>query len=427
MKIFILDTIFAFFQMLIIAIYFYKVHGTKNKWLSLCLTPVIGDLVLTVTDLININQNARVIINHIAIFLLLVFLFNGKVSKKITTFFVYFLLSFACDFLVFTLTGSFGIQDELVFMLVMNGLMFVLLSLILAVAAKFMTDFGKIYDKRLYFVFILIPVTQFGFIAVLVTLLNSMGIIADSYLSISEQKTSIIISALLIFALIADIIFLDVTRKAAESFRDKERLQTLETEAKMNYKYYEDLQANTDKMRKYRHDTNNIIQSIYSLLKSPDKTSSEEALKLTKTLEDEINSVNISRYCSHAIVNAVLSDKEKTLNSSGVDCKFNVNIPQDISISGFDLCRIFSNMLDNALEACKLSKGKSVSVDASIIDGYLYVKMKKPVAQSTKHEDKDRGNGLEIMKQITEKYNGETIVTVEDGIFETLVTMKCVD
>lgn len=84
-------------------------------------------------------------------------------------------------------------------------------------------------------------------------------------------------------------------------------------------------------------------------------------------------------------------------------------------------------MLDNALEACKLSKGKSVSVDASIIDGYLYVKMKNPVAQSTKHEDKDRGNGLEIMKQITEKYNGETIVTVEDGIFETLVTMKCVD
>ena len=150
-------------------------------------------------------------------------------------------------------------------------------------------------------------------------------------------------------------------------------------------------------------------------------------MKLTKTLEDEINSVNICRYCSHAIVNAVLSDKEKTLNNSGVDCKFNVNIPQDISISGFDLCRIFSNMLDNALEACKLSKGKSVSVDASIIDGYLYVKMKNPVAQSAKYEDKDRGNGLEIMKQITQKYNGETIITVEDGIFETLVTMKCVD
>ena len=53
--------------------------------------------------------------------------------------------------------------------------------------------------------------------------------------------------------------------------------------------------------------------------------------------------------------------------------------------------------------------------------------MKNPVAQSVKYEDKDRGNGLEIMKQITEKYNGETIVTVEDGIFETLVTMQCVD
>ena len=425
MTYFVLDTIFGFFQMLIIAVYFYKVHGSKNKWLSLCLSPVIGDLVLTATDLVNINQNARVIINHIAIFSLLVFLFNGKISKKITTFFVYFLLSFACDFLVFTLTGSFGIQNELIFMLVMNGLMFVLLSLILAIAAKFMSDFGKIYDKRLYFVFILIPATQFGFIAVLVTLMNSMGIIADSYRGISAQGTSIIVSALLIFTLIADVVFLDVTRKAAESFSDKERLKTLEAEARMNYKYYDDLQASTDKMRKYRHDTNNIIQSIYSLLESPDKTSSEEALKLAKTLEDEINSVNISRYCSHAIVNAVLSDKEKTFNNSGVDCKFNVIVPQNISISGFDLCRIFSNMLDNALEACKISKGKLVSVDASIIDGYLYIKMRNPVIENNRNSDADRGNGLGIMKQITDKYNGETIVTVENGIFETLLTMKC--
>lgn len=425
MKFFILDTIFGFFQMLIIGIYFYKVHGAKNKWLSLCLTPVIGDLVLTITDLTNCNQNVRVIINHVAILLILVFLYKGKISKKITTFFVYFLLSFACDFLVFTLTGSLGIQNELVFMLVMNGMMFVLLSLILDVAARFMADFGKIYDKRLYIVFILIPVTQFGFIAVLVTLMNTMGIIADSYRAIPAQNISIIISALLIFALVSDIIFLDVTRKAAQSFSDKERLKTLEAEAKMNYKYYEELQANTDIMRKYRHDTNNIIQSIYSLLEKSDKTASDEALKLAQTLENEINSVNISRYCSHAIVNAVLSDKEKTFAASDIACKFNVNIPQDISISGFDLCRIFSNMLDNASEACKNSDNKTVSLDSSIIDGYLYIKMKNPDAQSVKTEDKNRGNGLEIMKQITDKYNGETIVSSENGVFETLVTMKC--
>lgn len=101
---FILDTVFGFFQMLIIGVYFYKLHGAKNKWLSLGLTPVLGDLILTFTDLSNMNQTLRVIVNHIAIFLILVFLFKGKISKKITTFFVYFLLSFACDFLVFTLT-----------------------------------------------------------------------------------------------------------------------------------------------------------------------------------------------------------------------------------------------------------------------------------------------------------------------------------
>ncbi|MBR2883432.1 MAG: GHKL domain-containing protein [Clostridia bacterium] len=425
MTFFILDTFFGFFQMLIIGLYFYKAHGAKNKWLALSLVPIIGSVVLTVTDLAKINPNIRVILNHIAIFLMFTLLFKGKISKKIATFFVYFCLSFACDFLVFTLTGSLGIQNELVFVIIMNIMMLVLLSLILAIAAKFMSDFGKIYDKRLYLVFILIPITQFGFIAVLITLMNSIGIIADSYRGVSAQNTSIIVSVLLIFALIADMIFLDVTHKAAENFKNKERLKTLESEAKMNYKYYEELQENADKMRKYRHDTNNIIQSIYSILESPDKTDSAEALKLAKTLEKEINSINISRYCSNTIVNAVLSDKEKVFSNSGIICNFNVNIPQNISISGFDLCRVFSNMLDNALEACRNSNGKTVCIDASIIDEYLYIKMKNPVAESMKVENKDRGNGLEIMKQITDKYDGETIITVEKGIFETLVTMKC--
>ncbi len=421
----ILDNIFGVLQMLIIGIYFFKIHGAKNKWLSLSLQSVIGPLTMTATDFMDINQATRAIIVHLALFLILAFLYKGKISKKLITFFVYFLLSFACDFLVFTLTGSFGIKNELVFMLIMNGMMFILLSLILAVAAKFITDFGKIYDKRLYLVFVLIPITQFGFITVLIVLMNSMGIIADSYKSISAQGLSIIISALLIFTLIADIVFLDVTRKAAENFRDKERLQTLEFESKMNYKYYEDLQANTDKMRKYRHDTNNIIQSIYTLLNNPDKASSEAALKLAKTLEEEINSININRYCSHPIVNAVLSDKEKDFSKASISCKFNVNIPKNISINGFDLCRVFSNILDNALEACGKEADSEVTVDASTIDGYLYIKIRNPIYTAEKSKGNDRGNGLQIIKQITDKYSGETIVSTENGIFETLVTLKC--
>ena len=297
MTLFALDVFFGIIHTIIVAAFFNRVFGTKHKLLSMVIVPVVINVVHTTLDYMGVNHNIMVTVSQVSIFLSLLFLFNGKISKKLLTFLVYFLLSFACDFLVFTLTGSFGIQNTVLFAVVMNSMMIVLLYLVFAVAAKYISDFGKIYDKRLYLVFILIPITQFGFIATLVNLMNSMGIIADSYKSISTQQISIIISALLIFTLIADIAFLDVTRKAAESFRDKERLQTLETEAKVNYKYYEDLQANTDKMRKYRHDTNNIIQSIYSLLENPDKTSSAEAMKLAKTLEAEINSINLNHYC----------------------------------------------------------------------------------------------------------------------------------
>ena len=59
------------------------------------------------------------------------------------------------------------------------------------------------------------------------------------------------------------------------------------------------------------------------------------------------------------------------------------------------------------------------------LDVNMYSIAKKTIHSPIKIEDKDRGNGLEIMKQITNKYNGETITTVENDVFETLVTMKC--
>ncbi len=424
MTLLIIENLFSLIQVSIVAVYYYKVLGTKNKF-------ILPSLILAtfampfISNLFPISPMIRVLAIHTLHIIFLLLFFNGKVSKKLATFAAYFLLSFACDFLVFTLTGAMGIQNETIFTLVMNFMMIVLLSLLLTVVANYIDNFSKIYDKKIYLAFILIPVTQFGFISLSISLMNSIGIIADSYKGISSQNVAIIVSALLIFTLIADIVFLKVTYSASENFRNKEKLQSLEEQAKLNYKYYEELQTNTDKMRKYRHDTNNIIQSIYSILENPDDNSTEQAMELTKTLEDEINSINLNRYCSHTIVNAVLADKENMLAKVNAKCRFSVNIPQDISISGFDLCRVFSNILDNAYEACSDLSDSKITLDASIIDGYLYIKLCNPFEKKEKPTDSERGNGLEIIKQITDKYNGETIVTVENGIFETLVTLKC--
>ncbi len=294
----ILERILAFFEVAIVTYFYKKVLGTKQKWVFPIMTLVLFIMIslrgtFSINAISSIQPTLEILAIHLIHIFFLLFFFNGKPTKKFITFAGYFLLSFVCDFLTFTLTGALGIKNETIFTIVMYFMMTTLLALVLSIFASYIENFTKISDKKIYIAFTLIPITQFGFITLAIILMNQFGIITDSNKSISSQTFAIILSALLFFSLIADFVFLKVTYSATENIKNKEKLRSLEEESLLQYKYYQELQANTNKMRKYRHDTNNIIQSIYAVLDNPDNNAKAKAAELAKTLEKEINAVNL--------------------------------------------------------------------------------------------------------------------------------------
>lgn len=48
-----------------------------------------------------------------------------------------------------------------------------------------------------------------------------------------------------------------------------------------------------------------------------------------------------------------LSSKLSVIERDGIQTEINVMVPAEIPISNIDLCTIFANCLDNALEACR--------------------------------------------------------------------------
>ncbi len=422
--IWILERVLGAVQGIIVAFFYKNVLEAKNKSVLPIMT-ILLYIMIVLRGTFPVSSILETFAIHIVHFLFVILGFKDKISKRLISFILYFLLSFVCDFLTFTLTGSMGIKNEFVFVIVRSLLMSSLLYLLLGIAAKYIENFSKIADKKIYSAFILIPVNQFGFLTLTVYLMNSIGLVTERGSGISSQSISIALSVLLLFTLIADFVFLKVTYSATENIKNKEKLRSLEEQSKLNYKYYQDLQMNTEKMKKYRHDTNNILQSIYTILETPDNSSTEKAKELAENLENEINSINLKRYCSHPIINAVLADKESAILNKNIKCNFNASVPEDTTVSSFDLCRIFSNLLDNAKEACENLNNAEINLDASIIDGYLYIKLLNPFDSSNeKVKNSERGNGLKIIKQISEKYNGELITSIENNVFETLVTLK---
>ena len=93
----------------------------------------------------------------------------------------------------------------------------------------------------------------------------------------------------------------------------------------------------------------------------------EQAGKAGESLEGVISLIGArpQRFCQHPAVDALLEQKARAASDSGVRFRAELDIPADIQLPGVELCAVFSNLLDNALNACAQSPDGQRRVEAT--------------------------------------------------------------
>lgn len=192
-------------------------------------------------------------------------------------------------------------------------------------------------------------------------------------------------------------------------------------------KYYEQLSKSNDDLRKFRHDTNNIKIGLSAYLYNKDL---DGATKYLNSLEIMITENPSIFHTGHKIIDSLLSDKLQKATASGIDISFNGLIPSDI-ITPVDLCIIFGNTIDNAIEACQ--KIDSTSIKKIIItayqrQNYMFITISNPVVKdviiksnsipSSKKDNEVHGIGLYSVKQVLKKYNGHIVLNCNNNTFK---------
>ncbi|HIW02309.1 MAG TPA: ATP-binding protein [Candidatus Protoclostridium stercorigallinarum] len=126
----------------------------------------------------------------------------------------------------------------------------------------------------------------------------------------------------------------------------------------------------------------------------------------------------------------VLTEKRLTCVKHGITFSQIADGKQLDIMTDADICSLFGNALDNAIEAVCGIEDKSARVIELTIKasrGFLSVCVRNSCAgdvifdgdlpRSTKGDDRSHGFGMKSMKAITEKYGGELSVTAESGVF----------
>ena len=93
----------------------------------------------------------------------------------------------------------------------------------------------------------------------------------------------------------------------------------------------------------------------------------DQAGKAGESLEDVISLIGTrpQRFCQHPAVDALLEQKARVARDSGVSFRAELDIPADIKLPSVELCALFSNLLDNALNACAKSPDGECRVEAT--------------------------------------------------------------
>lgn len=193
-------------------------------------------------------------------------------------------------------------------------------------------------------------------------------------------------------------------------------------QSKLQYNYYQKLIEKEQSLKEFKHNYKNQLIILNTYLEKQDLVSAKSYLDKSFEFLNEISSVQTGNY----ILDALVSDKKQSADDIDIQIK---GIITAEFIDPIDICTIFGNALDNAIEACKQIKdrNKVIKINLKETENTVHICISNPVYKpvrivnnniSTTKEDKsNHGFGLYSINKCVRKYNGNLNLECKDNVF----------
>ena len=208
----------------------------------------------------------------------------------------------------------------------------------------------------------------------------------------------------------------------------KAKMMILEAQNGMLERNYMQINESYSANAKLYHDMNHHLDALYRLLQDGNQ---EQAKKYLEKLRIPFDYTTIEVHTGISVVDAVIHEMNLKAREKG--CVFEMEIsmlPCDIGIENGDLCSLFANLLENAVDASV----KRVYVQIKRINQTLLAVVKndytvKPVVKegkfvSSKKDKLMHGWGTQIVDQIVQKYEGSIKYDIEESLFTVSVMLN---
>lgn len=225
---------------------------------------------------------------------------------------------------------------------------------------------------------------------------------------ISIVEIGIILIGILLIGILVIQFYANRKRKKLEEERNQ-----LETILKSNSEQYQSVVDENKELKNIRHDLQKYV-------------------RISKELE---NGTLNEKITGNSIVDAILYQKSKEMKDKQIDFRLEACELGEIRIDKIEIIRLFTNLMDNAIEACERADGETwVSLFLSREQEKLIIKLQNtksrfehPLENHMKTVKTDRekhGYGISVIQDIVHKHQGEIQMLDEEDSFQVWVQMN---
>ena len=283
--------------------------------------------------------------------------------------------------------------------------------------------YGMLLKEKKDYIYLGIPI-----VANIISIIVIFGYIFNvKDINHMENIIMIIVSIVLLFS---NISLVSIIGRIIKD--NKIRVEHEITKEKMNmqYKYYLNLQESQEKIKKLYHDMNNhiiCIQNIYG--------KHEIANKYIEDINNQIKGCSSIFDTKNIILDVILNEKKSICDKNDIDFLVDIDFSECGFIEITDICSIFSNMIDNAIEACLKIKDsnidKKIKLRGTLVNRFFVIKCKNTKVNNVNSKNnklitdkKDlflHGIGIDSIRSSVKKYNGNVEINLDKNSFTMII------
>lgn len=193
------------------------------------------------------------------------------------------------------------------------------------------------------------------------------------------------------------------------------------------YKYLEQREEET---KKFRHDIRNHMHMINSFLNEKNYTAVEEYMK---SMDVKIESIGNKLTVYNGIVDAVINRYQSEALKEGVSLDVKGRFPVESRVSAFDLCTIFSNLIENAIRGQKEYGEGSIHIECAYNEDEILICIENDYVgeleyrdgrlKTTKRDISRHGIGLLNVERCVEDNGGLISIDTDNNKFKVMVSL----